>query len=1082
MRFISGSLKMMLATIFFSLLTIGTSYIVADQGQDPPLVHYPAVSPDGTHIAFCFQGDIWTASIDGSGARRLTLHHAYDYQPRWSTDGKQIAFSSDRSDNDDIFVIPAVGGQPKRLTHFSGDDTLNQWAPDGNLLFSTRRVFRNVERNYEIFSVSPKGGTPRRIMDTVGSMAAMSPDKRFIAFVRGTCRVARESYRGPAQRDIWLYDIKNAASKRLTNSPAQEIEPRWGNSGTLYYISADSGKYNIHALTLGQKGEVSASRQVTRFKDFGVINFNISANGKIMVMERAGAIHKLNLENPEATPGKIIIPIGADYRFAPKERITLTSGSNYAVSPNGKLTAIVTRGEVFVFENKKDKTGKAVNLSRHPYRDQDAAWLTDDAVIFVSDRFGQEDLFLATPGTRVKNGTIFSSLKHRVTRLTETPEPETRPLLSPDRKKIVFLRGQGQLVTADISPQGKLTNEIILLDGWATPETVSWSPDSRWLAYTLEDLDFNPEIYIHAADNSRKPVNVSMHPQLDHTPVWSPDGSKLGFISARNNHDNDIWFAWLRNEDWQKTKQEWQEEDDDTGKKSAKDKDQSKSITPLVIDFDGIHERLTQVTRFAGDEDSPIISTDGKTFYFTARAPGAKGRHIYQSKWDGSKVKAITKSSGSFRRIQPGPAGKYIYMLNSGRLARIDPKSGKTEPFSFTAKMTVDHPMERRQVFEDAVRALTQGFYDPNFHGRDWKKLVAQYKPLALNASTTKDFQDTFNRMLGQLDASHMGIRNVPKRGKLPKETTGRLGVEVEPMAKGVRVTHVVPDSPAHRLASRLNPGDVILSVDGQAVTADVNFYSLLTDKASEKVLLEMKDKNGKLRDVVIRPASSLEDQLYDEWVNQRRRLTEKYSNGRLGYLHIRSMGLSSFERFEREITACGLGKEGIVIDVRFNGGGWTTDYLMAVLNVKQHAYTIPRGAAKNLEKEHKKFSQYYDFGTRLPFASWVKPSITLCNSQSYSNAEIFSHAFKTLGLGKLVGEPTFGAVISTGGYPLLGGAYVRMPFRAWFVKGSGLNMEHGPAVPDIVVYNPPEDKSKGQDTQLKRAVQELLEQIDRKR
>ena len=189
-------------------------------------------------------------------------------------------------------------------------------------------------------------------------------------------------------------------------------------------------------------------------------------------------------------------------------------------------------------------------------------------------------------------------------------------------------------------------------------------------------------------------------------------------------------------------------------------------------------------------------------------------------------------------------------------------------------------------------------------------------------------------------------------------------------------------------------------------------------------------------------------------------------------------MNWPSFERFERELTASGLGKEGIVIDVRYNGGGWTTDMLMTVLNVRQHAYTIPRGAAKSLNKEHQNFTQYYPYGERLPFSSWTKPSIAMCNENSYSNAEIFSHAYKHLGLGTLVGQPTFGAVISTGGAGLMNGSFVRMPFRAWYVKATKENMEHGPAVPDIIVANQPDSKANGDDPQLKKAVDELLKQI----
>lgn len=233
-------------------------------------------------------------------------------------------------------------------------------------------------------------------------------------------------------------------------------------------------------------------------------------------------------------------------------------------------------------------------------------------------------------------------------------------------------------------------------------------------------------------------------------------------------------------------------------------------------------------------------------------------------------------------------------------------------------------------------------------------------------------------------------------------------------------------------------------------------------------------------RELVIRPARSLRIAIYENWVDQRKALTDRYSGGKLGYIHIQGMNWPSFERFERELMASGYGKDGIVIDVRFNGGGWTTDMLMTVLNVRQHAYTIPRGAAENLERENKKFVNNYPYGERLPFPALTMPSIALCNQNSYSNAEIFSHAFKTLGLGKLVGTPTFGAVISTGSYSLQDGSRVRMPYRGWYVKATGENMEHGPALPDIILDNAPDDKANDEDPQLKRAVEELLNTSDK--
>lgn len=1063
--------------------------------NNSPFVRFPAPSPDGSRVAFCYQGDIWTVPVTGGEAKRITIHEGYDAYPKWSGDGTKIAFSSNRFGNDDIFIIPAGGGVPERLTFHSASDTLNHWAPDGRLLFTTARLFRRVERIPEVYSVSASGGTPRRELNALGAMPAMSPDGRFIAFVRGSCRTTREDYSGPADRDIWLYDTKAETYLRLTDFPGNDINPRWGGPGTLYYISSRSGRYNIHALTLSGEGKVQKNEQVTQFNEDGVRNMDISIDGKTIVMERGTSIYSMNTS--EKKPVVINIETGSDYRFDPVEYKTFTGNAGaFAVSPNGKLTAFVVRGEVFVTENHKERS-RTVNLTNHPFRDQEPTWLNDSALIFVSDRGGQQDLYLVRSADKNEPG-IFKTLKHKTTRLTSTEASEGNPVVSPDKKKIVYVRDRGVLVTADISPEGKLSDEKILLDGWATPRGIQWSPDGQWLAYSLNDLDFNEEIYIHAADNSRGPANVSMHPRDDSNPRWSPDGSKLGFISKRNNGDNDIWFVWLKKEDWEKTKQDWKETEEDTDKTTEADKKdekkKKKSVKPVVIDFEDIHERLTQVTSLRENEDHLVISKDGKTFFYSAGAPGSKGRDLYSIKWDGTKPKTVTSGGQNPRAVTLDEKGKYIYLLKTGgKLARIKaptPKKSsssttrtvapKMESLPFSAKMIIDHPKEKLQVFNDAVRTLTDGFYDPNFHGRDWKRLVTRYRDMALKASTNKDFRDMFNILLGQLNASHMGLYG-RDRGETQEQTTALLGAEIEPLERGVKVTRVVPDSPAHRVSSKLEPGDVILSVNGEPVEKNANFYSLLTNRADEKILLEVKDKNGRVREIAIRPTTSLRGQLYDEWVKERRRLTDKYSNGRLGYLHVRAMGWPSFERFEREITACGHGKEGIVIDVRFNGGGWTTDYLMAVLTVRQHAYTVPRGAARDLEKEHTKFKGYYAFGERLPFAAWTKPSIALCNENSYSNAEIFSHAYKTLGIGKLVGQPTFGAVISTGGKALLDGSRVRLPFRGWFVKATEENMENGPAVPHIIVENLPGDTANGIDRQLKRAVEELLQDIDKK-
>ncbi|MEM7108051.1 MAG: S41 family peptidase [Bacteroidota bacterium] len=1042
---------------------------------DITLVRTPSISPDGTTIAFSYQGDIWRIPVSGGEPRRLTIHEAHEINPIWSPDGQSIAFTSNRWGNSDIYTISRDGGTPLRVTYHSSNDMLSDWA-DNTIYFSSSRAYRQIEWDSEIHAVPAKGGTPIRYLDAVGKMASVSPNGNLIAFVRGSCRVSREGYTGPADMEVWIYNVKTRQYIRITENETNDYMPRWADDNTLLFIGVSSGRYNLHSQKIKSSGASEGiPTPLTSYNDEGVRHFDVKSNR--VVFERDTRIYKMNFGGkPEA----IDITIKADYRFDPVEKKTFTNGiSEYQVSPNNSLTAMVIRGEVFIKENDKEKK-RSVNISNHSFRDQGIAWLSDSTLLFTSDRNGQYDLYMAK-STDPNKSDIFKTLKFELIRLTQTDENEFSPVMSPDRKKIAFRRGRGKLLVADLE-EGKLKNEKVLLDGWSTPSGIAWSPDSKWLAYSLSDLTFNSDIYIHSADNSKAPVNISMHPRRDRAPFWSEDGSKLAFASNRNNGDDDIWFVWLKREDWEKTQRDrdegyYFETEEEEPENDKKKKDEKKEVEPLQIDFESIHNRLFQVTSKPGNEGSPVVSKDGEKIYFTAGSDVSSGRDLYSIKWDGKETKELTKGGQNPYGISLEPTGSALYFLKRGSLSKLDGKSGKATALPHTAKMNIDHNREREQIFEEAWSALYAGFYDPDFHGKDWKGLKKKYKKWALSASTSQDFYYVFNLMLGQLNASHMGLRGGNDE-ETQRERTGLLGIEVQPEKRGVKVTRIVPHTPADKLKSKLYVGDLITSVNGQKIESNTNFYEFLAGETDNQVLLEVKGTEGNSREVVIRPSRSITTQLYEEWIQEKQAVTEKYSNGRLGYIHIRGMNLPSFERFERELMASGLGKEGIVIDVRYNGGGWTTDYLMAVLNVKQHAYTIPRGAAKSL-KENNEFKQYYPYSERLPLSAWTKPSIAMCNESSYSNAEIFSHAYKTLDIGTLVGMPTFGAVISTGGQRLLDGSFVRMPFRAWYVKATGENMENGPAVPDVIIDNPPGSRAVGQDAQLKKSVELLLKQID---
>ena len=494
----------------------------------------------------------------------------------------------------------------------------------------------------------------------------------------------------------------------------------------------------------------------------------------------------------------------------------------------------------------------------------------------------------------------------------------------------------------------------------------------------------------------------------------------------------------------------------------------------MAIDFDRLWRRVEILTSRNGFEYPVAIGPDGQRIFFVA--DDQEETDLFSIRFDGEDLERLTEGDAMPDDVQLIDGDTLFYLNGDGVIKRTSTDGSSGDPVPFKARYTVDQRVERGVVFDEAWSALDQNFYDPDFHGVDWAAAAATYRPWALAASTDADFADVLNLMLGELNASHMGYYPRGRGASNPGDETGFIGAVFDPTATGpgLLVSEVLPDSPADAAEVGIVAGDRVLSVRGRSIDETTNIYELFVDTVGERVPVSIQSADGSERSVVVRPVTyRAQRQLrYEEWVRQRRALVDQWSGNRLGYLHIQGMSAPSFETFERDLFAAADGKEGLIIDVRSNGGGWTTDYLMAVLMVKRHAYTLPRNGDASVKS--------YPTSERLPVGAYTKPALALCNEDSYSNAEIFSWAFQTLERGPLVGSPTFGAVISTGGTRLINGGWVRLPGRGWFVAGSGVNMEKQGAQPDVVVWQPPaEDSSATEDTQLAEAVRIRLENIE---
>ncbi len=1062
-------------------------------GTDVVLPRHPSPSPDGTSIAFSWQGDLWIVPSGGGVAARLTAHASYDGHPVWSRDGKLIAFSSNRFGNDDIFVMAADGSlPPRRLTHASWADRPVDFTADGTRVLFVSRRDESIRRTPALYSISVDGGTPRLEQEALAHAARLSPDGRRVVFVRGGTDTHRQGYRGSANRDLWLREA-DGTLRALTTFEGDDDEPSWIGDGVLVYLSTKGGPKNLYRLDLKTGEDVAlTSHAVT-----GVRAPRAAANAPLVAYEWEDGLWTVSATGGAAKRVPVSAP--ADWLLDPIAREVARQGaSGLVISPDGETAAFLVDADVFVvgIRSKDDQEiapPRTVRVTATAGREGDLVWSHDgQALYFTTDRAGQDDIY------RVRRADEALGWSESHTFVTEpvvaTAANERAPLLSPDGKTLAFFRNRGDVVVATVD--GK--DERVLFEHWY-PSDLAFSPDGQWLAFSRTDVSFNSDVFIIPVAGGEA-YNVSRHPDDDTQPAWSPDGRRLVFLTKRHQDTMDVWGVWLTRADDEHTPEGWLKlwkdeakakpaaagkEDDDAAKskkKSKKDeksdesekdeaKEEAQKLPTVAIDFDRLWERARPLTKSLGDEGSPFVAKDGKRVYFTA-APDGK-RDLYSVRFDGEDLQQVTKEETDPGAPQFTKDGKTIFFVaKGGTIKRIDPTGKAGDPVPFEARYERVEAERRAAVFDEAVRKISENFYDPNFHGIDAPGLAKVYRPWALAAATQRDFSDVVNGFLGEFNASHMGYREL---GPPAGERTGGIGVLFDPDApgKGIAVRAVLDDTPATRRDVNLVPGERLLAVDDRPVNTATNVYALFTDTAGRPVRLEIEGKDGARRTAIVEPIGLAEQGVarYRTWVRERERLVERLSGGRLGYIHIESMDIESFEGFERALFSAAEGKEGLVIDVRSNGGGWTTDYLMAVLQVQRHAFTIPRGAPASTRA----YPQ-----SRLPFAAWTRPAITLCDEESYSNAEIFSWAFQTLGRGLTAGTPTFGAVISTGGTRLLDGRLLRLPFRGFYVAGSGTNMENNGFVPDLVVPRPPaEDTLGASDTQLARAIERFLAVIE---
>lgn len=1017
--------------------------IPAHQESPVRIARTPAPSPDGTELAFVYQGNIWKVGIDGGVATRLTANDCIDANPRWSPDGKWIAFNSDREGNNQVFLIPSQGGPARQITFHSVTSFVCDWFPDGKdlLVYSNRGVWR-----FGMFRLNVETGrlTPIVLDDLNLRYGSVSPDGKWIAFTRGALAdLIRKGYRGAANYDIFVAPSDGSApASRVTDSDRNDMYPAWGaDSRSLFFASERAGIGSLWRQNRdgGRPTEVVANPpDAVRFVAG-------SQNGRVFAYECDNWIWVKPAEGPAK---RLDIYCRTDDR-GPKSRLATFSGNNvseFDLSKDGKRSAFVIRGDLFVVTH--DKGGEAKRLTDHPLRDEQPDWAPDGkSIVFASARNGDYDLMTVDLATTENKP------------LTTGAGNDRTPEFSPDGKWIAFLRSPEtglHLIRSDG------TGHSVLVPG-PKIEQFRWSADSKWIVFTREDDIRNTDLWVVSVDENGKggaPINVTNHPGYNNSAEFLADGSKLIFRTNRYrnrdietiNHQGRYTLYSLP-----LVPEPVKFDVDEDVEKIEPPKDEKKPAE-VKIDAKEIDRRAAPIVSLQDSIGSFAVSPDSKWVVFSA-APQNQNDLWLMSTSGGSLTRL---NSGGGGGLQWAPDSSRIYYLNGGQIRWVNRSGQGSGSVGFTARMEVERLVDYLAVYDEAWQTMNELFYDKTFRGQDWRAIGAKYRVMVPEVRIRSDFNYLVTQLLAELNASHTGFSGGGSNAP-PGRETGYLGI-VEDMnhaGPGVRIAEVMPRSQADKDESRLHPGETILKVDGNAVSLGNALDQALNDKVGRTIALEVLGVDGKTRTMKFQPMpfGAVRALLYEKWYDERREIVEKASGGRLGYLHVNAMGDSQRNRFERELFSTGIQKEGMILDFRGNNGGDTHDSLLRILSRTKHYFHMaPR--------------------TETPFPqperAYTKPTIVLMDEFSLSDAEVFANGYRELGLGKIVGNTTMGWIIFTSGRALIDGSFIRTPHLGCFTM-DGRDMENWGVPPDVKVVYTPQAFVEKRDAILLRGVEELL-------
>jgi tricorn protease len=1081
-----------LASLF--ILSILVLSAIPLQAQDKPLwLRYPAISPDGQTILFCYKGDIYKVPAAGGQAFPLTISEAYDFAPVWSHDGKSVAFASDRFGNFDVYIMPAAGAEARRLTHHSASDIPSSFtADDKNILFASARQDTAANVQYpmsvfpELYSVPVSGGESTLVLTQPAISATVSPagDKIIYHDQKGYESDWRKHHTSSVTRDIWVYDLKAKKNSQVTTFKGEDRNPVFdANGDDFYYLSEQKGAFNVFKSSLTKP---AASTQLTDFAK-NPVRFLTRSNTGVLCFGYDGEIYT---KAGSAAPKKLDVLIAQDGRQVLERTMPISGGiTEMRLSPNGKEIAYIFRGEIFVGSV---EGGITKRISNTPWQERSVSFSPDGrTLVYAAERDNNWNIY-TTSIVRKEEPYFFASTVLKEDTVVATSAEEFQPEFSPDGKEIAYLENRVVLKVINLaSKQSRLILPAECNYSYADgDQNYRWSPDGKWLLVQFGYVRlFTPQIGLISSDGKGKVINLTKSGFDNVLPRWGMDGTMMYFGCTREGAVSTdgspveydaygMFFTRAAFDKFKLSKTEFallkEQEDKAKEDKAKEDKDKQKDAKAkeaaakpeekkkdLIFELEGLDQRKARLTIHSADISDMALSKDGEKLFYLARFE--KGYDLWVTELRTRDTKLFSKLGALQTGMELSADGKSLFVFADGRVMKIDPESAKSEPVTIGGEMVLDQSAEKVYMYDHMWRQMKQKMLVADLYGADWDYYNGVYRKFLPHINNNYDYAEMVSELLGEMNVSHTGCYYSGARTPT-SDATASVGffMDYDFAGPGLKVAEILSGGPLDKAGLKIRAGHVIEKIDGQALNGTIDHYKFLNRKAGKLTLLSVFDPaTGSRWEESVKPISLGEENglLYKRWVKARRAEADRLSGGRIGYVHVQSMNDSSFRTVIEEVFGLSVDKEALIVDTRFNGGGSLHDQLADFLNGKKVFDIVPRGQLVGYE----------------PYNKWVKPSIVLMGECNYSDAHLFPVEYKIKNIGKTLGMPVPG----TGTFvwwesqidPTL---RFGIPQGGWRTP-EGILCENNQLDPDILVKNDPDVMSAGRDQQIEAAVKELM-------